>query len=198
MPVTLEPPPPPAGRRHTVADLLAMADDGIERWIVNGQIEEVGVTQRNKHHARIECRVGGLIDAWVATQPAPRGAVYSGEVGVILRKDPELSVGIDVAYLTAEQVAANDTDDDTTLLVGPPALAVEILSPNDTQKDTVRKLKWYREVGVAMVWVIDPDLKTVAVHRPGQKPVVHNEDADLDGDTVLPGFRVSVARLFAH
>ncbi len=197
MPVTLEPPAPPTGR-YTVADLLAMADDGIERWVVNGEIEEVGVTQRNKHHSRIECRVGGLIDAWVAAQPEPRGAVYSGEVGVVLRADPELSVGIDVAYLTAEQVAANESDDETTLLVGPPTLAVEILSPNDTQKDTVRKLKWYREVGVAMVWVIDPDLKTVAVHRPGHKPVVHNEDADLDGADVLPGFRVPVAKLFAR
>lgn len=198
MPVTLEPPPPPTGRRHTVADLLAMADDGIERWIVDGQIEEVGVTQRNKRHARLESRVALLLGTWLDAQPEPRGAVYTGEVGVILRKDPELSVGIDVVYLSAEQVAANDTDDDTTLLVGPPALAVEILSPNDTQKDTVRKLKWYREVGVAMVWVIDPDLKTVAVHRPGQKPVVHNEDAELDGADVLPGFRSPVARLFAR
>jgi len=197
MPATLEPPPPTAGRRHTAADLLAMADDGIERWIVNGQIEVVGVTQRDKHHTRLESRVAMILGIWLDAQPEPRGAVYSGEVGVVLRADPELSVGIDVAYLTAEQ-AANGSDEETTLLVGPPALAVEILSPNDTQKDTVRKLKWYREVGVAMVRVIDPDLKTVAVHQPGQKPVVHNEDADLDGADVLPGFRVPVAKLFAH
>ena len=33
--------PPPAEKRYTEADLLAMPDDGIRRWLVNGRFYDV-------------------------------------------------------------------------------------------------------------------------------------------------------------
>jgi Uma2 family endonuclease len=53
----------------------------------------------------------------------------------------------------------------------------------------------YLEVGT-VVWVADPDFRTVAVHRPGEPPVTYNERQEIDGDPYLPGFRVLVSRLF--
>ena len=98
-------PPAAAPARQTTRDLLALPDDGIERWLIDGVITEVGMTRRNKFHSQVESNVSFALEAWSRAQPAPRGDVYSGEVGVILRPDPELTVGIDVVYLNAEQVA---------------------------------------------------------------------------------------------
>jgi Uma2 family endonuclease len=184
----------------TTSDLLAMPDDGVERWLVNGVIQEVGMTMRNKHHTRAESKVSYHLEAWVQSQPAPRGSVYSGEVGVLLREEPELSVGIDVVYLNAEQAERNEGvgDDDTTILLAPITLAVEILSPSDTLENIHRKLDWYAECAVPVVWTINPYLRTVTVHRPGLPPDTFNETQELDGGAELPGFRVPVAGLFAR
>ena len=82
-----------------------------------------------------------------------------------------------------------------TMYDGPPILAVEILSPSDKREDTVDTVAVYLEVGT-VVWVIDPDFRTVAVCRPGENPRTLNIDEELDADPYLPGFRVRVADLF--
>ena len=56
-------------------------------------------------------------------------------------------------------------------------------------------MKSYLAVGT-VVWIIDPDFETVAVHRPGQNPETLNVGQELDGEPYLPGFRVAVARFF--
>jgi Uma2 family endonuclease len=194
---TLEP-KAPAAPRQTTKDLLALPDDGVERWLVNGTIEEVGLTIRNKHHTGVESEVVYYLQAWLKQHPAPRGKVYSGEVGVILRETPELTVGIDVVYLNAEQATANDAvgDDETTILIAPITLATEVLSPTDTIEGIHRKLDWYAECGVPLVWVLNPYQRTVTVYRPGSPPQLRNDQDELDGGAELPGFRVPVARLF--
>ena len=139
-----------------------------------------------------------FLDVWSDSQPARRGSVHSGEVGVILREDPELSVSIDVVYLNAQQTDRNDAvdEDETTILVAPITLAVEILSPSDTIENIQRKLDWFAECEVPVAWVLNPYQRTVAIHRPGVPPVTLNEQQELDGGAELPGFRVPVGRLF--
>jgi Uma2 family endonuclease len=162
--------------RTTTAELLARPDDGVERWLVDGVIEEVGMTMRYKRHTRTETRVARFLNVWSDSQPARRGSVHSGEVGVILREDPELSVSIDVVYLNSQQTDHNDAvdEDETTILVAPITLAVEILSPSDTIENIQRKLDWFAECGVQVAWVLNPYQRTVAIHRPGVPPVTLN------------------------
>src|SRR5262245_21132025 len=98
------PPPAPATKDYTTDDLLAMPDDGVERWIIDGRLHEVrsgngNMTIRNKRHTRVESRVSQVLGNWCDTLPTPRGSVHAGEVGVRLRRDPELTVGIDAVYL---------------------------------------------------------------------------------------------------
>jgi hypothetical protein len=52
--------------------------------------------------------------------------------------------------------------------------------------------------GTAVVWLIDPDLRTVTVHRAGSEPVLFSASQELAGDPELPNFRVKVSELFAH
>jgi hypothetical protein len=48
-----------------------------------------------------------------------------------------------------------------------------------------------------MVWVVDPDARTVIVHLPSAPPRLLRETETLDGGDVLPGFEALVGALFA-
>jgi len=42
----------------------------------------------------------------------------------------------------------------------PPALVIEVLSPDDTYSDTQERAQDYRAMGVETVWIIDPKTRT--------------------------------------
>ena len=52
------------------------------------------------------------------------------------------------------------------------------------------------ERGVALVWLADPEDRSVTIHRPNEFPKVLDETDELTGDGVLPDFRCRVADLF--
>src|SRR5262245_11083303 len=114
----------------TTEALLALPDDGIDRWLIAGELREQPRTKRNRYHSRVMARVTKFLDNWLDTQPEPRGQVLCGEAGVVLHRDPDTTVGVDVIYVGAE-VMARQTED-ATLIEGIPTLVVEILSPSDT------------------------------------------------------------------
>src|SRR5882672_4547573 len=90
----------------TAEEFLALPDDGVERWVIRGELREkrdTDMTRRNKPHSITEGRVTGLLFAWLNRQPEPRGEVVCGEAGFILRRDPLVATaGVDVALITAE------------------------------------------------------------------------------------------------
>jgi Uma2 family endonuclease len=184
----------------TTADLLAMPDDGVERWIIDGQLREkpsefpgATMTVRNRHHSEYLISIGAVIKSWLKQQPAPRGKVYGGEAGVRL-PGHEHTVGVDVVYASADVVAVQT--DETTLLEGVPTLVVEILSPNDTQAQIAEKRRTYLKAGVPLVWVVDADTRTVTVYRPGEQPELFNVSQRLPEYSPMPGFAPPVAELF--
>jgi Uma2 family endonuclease len=77
-----------------------------------------------------------------------------------------------------------------------PELAVEILSPSNTRGEILRKLKEYFLAGVVLVWVIDPLKRTAEAHTAPDVKKSLDESGTLDGDDVLPGFRLPLAKLF--
>lgn len=182
-----------APKTMTAEELMELPEDGIERDIINGELRERPMTLRNPGHSETEVNVSHLLRLWRDGQPEPRGKVVGGEAGFRLQRDPETFVGIDVAYVSAEMVAGRDRK--LKFFEGPPALAVEILSPSDSHRKVVEKVNLYLEVGT-VVWVVDPDFRTLSVHRPGHPVEVYNDRQEFVGDPELPGFRVAVARLF--
>ncbi len=184
-------------RTITAEELMEMPDDGVERDIIRGELREYStddtMTRRNPDHTGIEATIAHLLGIWLETQPMPRGRIHSGEAGFRLRREPDTFVGIDVAYVSAEMAAGRDRT--LKFLDGPPVLAVEILSPSDKHEKIVEKVKLYLEVGTT-VWVVDPDFRTVHVHRAGRPVAPYNDQQELLGDPELPGFRVAVARFF--
>jgi Uma2 family endonuclease len=178
----------------TTDELLAMPEDGVERELIRGQLREKPMTRRNPLHSEATVAVGYLLKAWLKQQPKPRGRVLGGEAGFRLRRDPDSTVGIDVAYISAELSAS--TPRRARLVDGPPVLAVEILSPSDKHEEITEKVEEYLAAGVPLVWVIDPDFRTVQVYRPGAEPELFNMQQQFSAEPHLPGLRIAVADMF--
>ena len=182
----------------TTEEFLALPDDGVERWLIRGVVREFGptMTRRNRDHSRIVMRLGQLLGDWLDQRPAPRGEIVGGEAGCRLSRDPDVTVGIDVAYVSAE-VAAN-APADTSMYDGVPILAAEVLSPYDTLEQVHEKIDTYLEAGVPLVWIVSPRDRTVRVYRPGAEMESFNVTQELSGEPHLPGFRVRVASIFSR
>jgi Uma2 family endonuclease len=79
-----------------------------------------------------------------------------------------------------------------------PDLAVEVLSESNTEAEMGRKLKEYFEAGVHLVWFVDPEARTTRAYTSPDEFVEVPEGGELDGGEVLPGFKLSLRRLFAE
>jgi Uma2 family endonuclease len=174
----------------------------VERWLINGVLHEkypevIGgkpMTVRNRTHSKTLIRIGAELDTWLRSLPKPSGEVLGGEAGVRLRRDPDLTVGVDVVYISDE--VAKRQSNKTTLIEGIPTLTVEILSPSDNLDEIHDKINTYLNSGVPLIWIVDPYDRTVRVYRPDVKPQLFNDAQDLTAEPHLPGFRVAVARFF--
>ncbi len=178
----------------TTEELLALPDDGMERWLIAGELRERPMTVRNRFHSRAMICVGTELELWRRQQSPPRGQVLGGEVGVRLGRDPDTTVGVDVVYVSADVIVRQTQE--TTLIDGVPTLAVEILLPKDTFKVIHERISAYLSAGVPLVWVVHPYDRTVTVYRPGTEPDLFTSHHELSGEPHLPGFRVPVVRFF--
>ena len=81
-----------------------------------------------------------------------------------------------------------------------PDLAIEVISPSNTVEEMDEKLRDYFASGTALVWYVEPDTRSVLVFTdPDRANAARLSVADtLDGGTVLPGFALPVAAIFAE
>lgn len=77
-----------------------------------------------------------------------------------------------------------------------PDLAVEVISPNDEYGEVQRKKLDYLAAGVRLIWIIDPPTRSMTVIRADRTIKELLEGDELDGEDVVPGFRMAVADAF--
>lgn len=77
-----------------------------------------------------------------------------------------------------------------------PDLAVEVISPNDSYYAVEDKLNDYLLVGVPLIWIVNPDRRTVYTYTPDGTIRRLTAEQELTGEPLFPGFRVRVADLF--
>lgn len=79
-----------------------------------------------------------------------------------------------------------------------PDLAVEVVSRTELIEDLFDKISEYFLAGVRLVWIIFPKQRLVYVYESPTQIRVLTETGELDGGTVLPGFRLAVPALFPN
>ena len=79
---------------------------------------------------------------------------------------------------------------------GAPDLVVEVTSASDRYGEVHDKALEWIGAGARIVWVVDPMVRCVTIHRRNGEPCVAHGDDLLEGGDVLPGFGVRVSELF--
>jgi Uma2 family endonuclease len=78
-----------------------------------------------------------------------------------------------------------------------PNVATEVVSPTDSAEELQTKIGEYFRAGVQLVWVVYPMQCIIHVYESIEKIHALSINGVLDGGDVLPGFRLSLAELFA-
>jgi Uma2 family endonuclease len=153
--------------------------------------EVVELSLPGERHGFVCLNTGGILRNY--TFQRRKGYVLGNDTGVILERDPDTVRGPDIVLY--DQLRRYD-DLSARFCEKPPTLAVEVLSPNDQWTKVMRRIAQFLAQGIAVVWVVDPEARSVTVCRPNQLPQVFEGDDDLIGDPEMPGFRCRVADLF--
>jgi Uma2 family endonuclease len=122
------------------------------------------------------------------------GEVIRNDSGFLLQRDPDTVRAPDMAFVRADRVPPPGAD--VQFVDFAPDLVVEVVSPSDRAAAVnERALDWV-DAGVRLAWIVDPSSRSVVVHRPDGTVSLLRGDAELDGEDVLPGFRLPLAELF--
>ena len=178
-------------RTVTADELLAMPDDGIRRELVEGELREM--TPAGWQRGRIAGNIAGELRAYIRAHRL--GVMATAEASYRLSADPDTVRIPDVSFVRQERV--DEIGDPVGYWPGAPDLAFEVVSPNDRYSDVRAKVDEYLAAGTPMMVLIDPRNREVIVFRASGPRLELTEDDVLEGDDVVPGWRLPVRDIFA-
>lgn len=158
--------------------------------LVDGNLQEL-------HMGALSGWIGGrlfsLLNAYCERQKY--GWVFPCETGYQCFRDmpntvrkPDVSV-VRFGRLPGEQIPVG------WIRIAPDFVA-EVVSPNDLVAELEAKVFEYQTAGVSLIWIINPETRTVRIHRIDGSIDGLREHDTLDGEDVVPGFRCPVRDLF--
>ncbi len=156
--------------------------------LIDGVVVEVSPPGGEHGHSQ-------LVIGSVLRRAELSGAGYVfGEIGCIIRRNPDLVRAPDVAFIRKERIPASGIP--KSFWNGAPDLAIEIVSPWDRPGEIQTKIREWIEAGARQVWVVYEDTRTVHVIRSLQDRVILSPEDTVDGADAVPGFSCQVAELF--
>ena len=172
----------------TVEDLIRLPDDGQFHELDEGRLVCMPPA------AFVSSQVAMLLLVRLGAYVLQHGlGIFAGEGGgLVLGRNPDTVRAPGISFIRAERVV----DTGRGYFEGAPDLAVEVLSPSDRYSAVSRKVSQYLAAGTLLVWVVDPFNRTVAVYRANGEVIELPEDGVLDGEDVVPGFRLSLTEIW--
>lgn len=174
----------------TADDLLRLHSEGVRGELFRGVLHET--MPPGIDHGKINAKLTARLVLHVEAHQL--GEITTGDAGVWIERDPDTVRGPDIAFFSPERMPPGTSIPGYSLTL--PDLAVEIVSPNDRPRDVYDKARMWLSHGVRVVWVVQPDSRTVDVHRSDVGVEVVSGDGDLNGGDVLPGFTCPVSDIF--
>lgn len=187
-----------APKNYTVAEFLELGlleDAETVYELIKGKIvgkPKAGISAR---HGRVVQLLGYFIEKFAGVEAGEQaqGKVFAGASCTLGREEGANYVIPDVCFVRNGRLP-NDFDGPLPLV---PDLIIEVHSPSDTTEKIHLKLETYREAGVPLVWSVYLLQKFVIVYKKDSSDLrLVNFSGELEGDEVLPSFRLPVSKLF--
>ncbi len=172
----------------TEAKLMQLPDDGYVYELVKG---ELTMSQAGFAHGVIMGRLFVPLGAYVEEQGL--GVVVGASTGFWMKSQNSRSP--DIGFV--DKARLRGPQPEQKFFQGAPDLAVEIISPNDVWNRVLEKIAELFANGTRLAWVISPTNQTILVFHSWQPDRILKVGDLLDGEQVVPGFSLPVAKLFA-
>jgi Uma2 family endonuclease len=176
---------------------LDLPDDQAYELIGGRIVAKPGTTSFK--HGSIVVLIAHYLEGFAGvSSDKPLGRVLSGTsttLGQLLNSSKTFPKP-DVCFVLADRLPADLEQID--ILEVAPDLVVEVNSPSDTEERKFEKLQAYQQAGVKLIWSVHMLGQYVLVFQAGKpnRPAVVTIDEDLDGGSVLPGFKLPVKNIF--
>ncbi len=174
----------------TADEFLHMPDDGKVYELEEGRLIDVGGASWRS--STVAATLIALIYAFAT--PRRLGKVSGAGLGTKLAANPDTVRVPDVAFVSAARLP--DGRGPSGFLSGAPDHAIQVLSPSDRYRATLRKVREYLATGARLVWVIDPDERSAVVQRADGTISEYGEDGVINGGDVLPGFTLNLSDIW--
>lgn len=184
--------PPFSSPSRAVAESIAPDDlQKVEQQglfeLVDGELIEKPMGSLSGHTAVIV--LGQLIPFVRAHR---QGRLYSETAFRCFPNKPNQVRRPDIAFIASSRL--EDVPDEGLVRIRPD-LAIEINSPGDGVYDLDAKLIDYQSASVPLTWVLNPAARILRIYRADRSVQELHEGDMLDGESILPGFRVRVSDL---
>jgi Uma2 family endonuclease len=175
----------------TEADVQALPEDGCVHEIVDGEL--VMSPKNDFFHGDISTRLSAALLIFV--RAGRLGTVLDSSTGFWMNN--RNCRAPDISFISRERLVALGFRRSTRrFFPGAPDLAVEILSANPVRGEIDARLKDFFSSGTRLAWIIDPDSERVEVCRSLSERRVVGRGGYLEGEDLLPNFRLPISELF--
>src|SRR2546421_7803335 len=142
----------------TAEDLLSINVPNKRTELVRGRL--VVHEPPGGKHGHVTANLGARL--WTHVDLTGAGAVFVGDTGFPLARNPDTVRGPDIACIRTERLPQPIP---STFLEFAPDLVVEILSPHDRPGEILAKVGDWLDAGARLVWVVDPERRVARVER---------------------------------
>lgn len=174
----------------TAEEFAALPLAGLRSELVEGELRTALPTFED--HGEITMRLSVILGRHVLGQRL--GKLYAAETGFLIARNPDTVRAPDIAFIQQARLPGTRSAPRWVPIV--PDLVVEVTSANDRPAEIDAKVAMWLAAGVGLVWVVNPQMRTVGIHRPGAPSTMLAEADTLDGGDVVPGFTTPVAEIF--
>ena len=156
----------------------------------NGEI--LVMTPAGSKTSKMNMRIGRLLDEWA--EQDGRGVAFDSNGGFTL---PDGSMrAADAAWVALPRWKALSDADQSRYAPLCPDFVIELRSPSDSLPELKEKMERWIANGAQLAWLIDPEQRTVSIYRPGEQPEVHQHPTSVQGNGVMAGFELVMARVW--
>lgn len=138
---------------------------------------------------RLTQRLGNWTDA------DNTGLSFDSSTGFKLPNGAERSP--DAAWVRSERWEALTPEQRRTFPPLAPDFVVELRSASDDLESLRAKMQEYRNNGVQLGWLLNPQDQQVEIYRFGQPVEILQSPKTLSGEAVLPGFTLDLSRILS-
>lgn len=136
-----------------------------------------------------------LIHLGIWNEQSQLGVVFDSSTGFHLPNGADRAP--DVAWVHRDRWAALTPEQREKFPPLAPDFVIELMSLSDRLPDAQTKMQEYIENGVQLAWLLNRKDQQVEVYRPSSPPDILTAPSQLSGESILPGFVLSLENFWA-